>query len=140
MPDMTPIAAPDWAAPFEREVDGAFGEEEALRVIRHHDEVMGVVQEAVRSYVAANCAADGRLTGQYYVAREAYWAVDEPWFERAGRKREHRFSVMVHCLGMFELAGGRRSDLDHLGLEVHFSWYVETGEFKFHGGVDSSSI
>jgi hypothetical protein len=137
---MNLIAAPDWAAPFERKVDAAFGEEEFLRVFRHHDEIMQIVQEAVRSYVAAYHAADERLTGRYYVSREAYLVSCAPWFERVRRKCEYRFSVMVHCLGMFEQPGVQRSELDHLGLEVHFLWDVETGKFKFHGDVDSSSI
>ncbi|MCL2309992.1 MAG: hypothetical protein FWC42_09085 [Proteobacteria bacterium] len=109
---------------------------------------MLIVQTAVQTYVddfavTTDSGSDDfpiadRLSGDYYIACESYWVQDEPWFPRVGRERTYCFSVMARCLEHPQAP--HQTDLDYLGLEVHFLWNVASSEFMFTGDVDSSSI
>jgi hypothetical protein len=142
------IPTPDWATPFERTADPAFPETELPRVLAQHDKILGIVQDAVQTYInehAADIANDPqgfplleRLSGEYYISDEAYWVNDQPWFERVGRHREYRFAVMTHLLA--HAAESNSPGRDYCGLQVQFSWHPEKDRFEFSGDVDQFSI
>jgi hypothetical protein len=83
-------------------------------------------------------ACSRRLTGECYISSESFWVDSEPWYPRVGRRAQHRFSVTVHCLEHADGTVGE--DRDYLGLEVHFEWRPDLGDFVFDGDVDSRSI
>ena len=148
MKKVTLIPAPVWARPFERSIDPNFGELECAKILKDYESVIEVFCAAIQGYINDDSLTyelseqgfpvRGRLTGEYYIASESYWVSYEPWFERVGRSREYRFSIHAHCLEH------KRSkiidDQDYLGLEVHFTWDCQIGQFFHHGDVDSSSI
>ena len=143
---MTLIPTPEWAAPLEVSVDPAFGTHEYERVLAQREAVLATVHAAVQAYVnherftsqQPSFPEHARLTGEYYVHDEAYWVIDELWFQKAGRSSEFRFAVKVHCLEHIWAPG--QVDQDYLGLSVLFSWDLAAGTYRHDGDVDSSSI
>jgi hypothetical protein len=135
---MRRIATPEYAPAIEIDVNPAFGEEEYRRVMEQRDWILHTFDMAVQTYIDEYAYAEPeefpsltRLNGEYYIGREGYWVIDEEW-----RVKEHRFSIMAHCLEHRHLI----EDQDYLGLEVHFTWLPESGEILYQGDVDSSSI
>ena len=128
-----------------RSVDEAFGAETG-RLLAMRDRYLAVVADAVRKAIDDDALADDdahfpsarRLTGECYISSESFWVDSEPWYPRVGRRAQHRFSVTVHCLEHADGTVGE--DRDYLGLEVHFEWRPDLGDFVFDGDVDSRSI
>ena len=145
---MTLIPATDWARPFDRTIDKNFVEMECAKILGDYESVMEIFCGAIQGYINDESLtydlpehgfpARGRLTGEYYIASESFWVSYEPWFERVGRSREYRFSILAH--GLEYKKYGTIEDRDYLGLEVHFIWDPQTGKFSHHGDIDSSCI
>lgn len=101
-------------------------------------EVWRRVAQYVSELPAGNAFPDlERLTGECYLSAERYWIQDEPWFAKAGRRREVCISYFVRCLERQNALNA--PDRDYLGLEVHFRWLRESGSFHWVA-TDSSSI
>ena len=143
---MKRISVPTTVKPFALTVDKGFGDQEYEHFSAHYDELWEKVQNAVDEYVSDNqkTAAGSekaeteeedfvpdrtKLTGEYYIAWEYYYAVRSTYpklglFRRSQPSELHYYaSVMVHCLGTPQTE--TQAPHDYLGLNVGFSWHLK---------------
>lgn len=137
---MKRIAVPGWARPFATDIDAEFGAQLHQAAQSQMAEIHVAAHRLVQRYVDE--VADGtpfpdkrRMTGDYYVSEMRYDVSRTDCFPEAG---EHRLSLFARCLE-YPFAQ-QQTDLDYLGLEVHFLWSEERARFDATGDIDSSSI
>ncbi|HEX7992125.1 MAG TPA: hypothetical protein VF513_18390 [Stenotrophomonas sp.] len=137
---MTRIDVPGWARPFAMDIDAEFGARLHQAAESQMAEIHAAAHQLVQRYVD-DVADDmlfpdkGRMTGDYYVSELRYDVSKTDFFPEAGA---HRLSLFVRCLEHPFVQ--QQTDLDYLGLEVHFLWNEESASFEATGDIDSSSI
>lgn len=142
------IDPPSWARKPEINLEEEFGEFEHQRLHMLRAVLLRQVQEIVEKYLGDESAqqeADGergfpditKMTGEYYIADESYHQYVKQCPPNRGQKSLW-FSLMVRCLEKPFVEN--QQNFDYLGLEIHFKWDVETGQFIHYGDIDSSSI
>lgn len=145
---MNAIDVPGWARPPTWEIDASLSEKERRSFEVEISAILTTVEEAVQRYIddpkrTFDSGKEGfpsrdRLSGEFYISCVSCRVLEEPWFERVGRRREVRVAVMCHCLEHAFYPG--QVERDYLGLEVHFSYDASSSKFVHFGDVDSSTI
>lgn len=155
------IPVPASVKPFALTVDKGFGDQEYTRFSAHRAELWERVQNAVEEYVNDDQkTADGseraetedenfipdrtKLTGEYYIAWEYYYAVRTIHpklgvFRRSQPSELHYYvSVMVDCLRTPQTEP--QTACDYLGLNLWFSWYPEQKSLSSAAGATSTHL